>query len=98
MIIVKVKHETGLDSDFVDIIVSDDKLHLLFLLNMLEKNNLVVWYEVMRSSRTSFDIITNLKDEFGFSNAFFSKLKSNKTPQILHEGFNSCGEISKTGD
>lgn len=82
MITVKVKHENGLDSQFVDLIVSDDRLHLLFLLNMLEKNNLVVWYEIMHSSRTSFDIITNLKDEFGFSNTFFAKLKSNKASHI----------------
>lgn len=75
MITVKVKHETGLDPEFLDITVSDDKLHLLFLLNMLEKNNLVVWYEVMRSSRTSFNVITNLKDEFGFSQHHFTKLK-----------------------
>jgi hypothetical protein len=69
MITVKVKHENGLDSQFVDLIVSDDRLHLLFLLNMLEKNSLVVWYEVMRSSGTSFDVITNLKDEFDFSSS-----------------------------
>lgn len=76
MIIVKVKHDTGLDPDFLDINVSDDRLHLLFVINMLEKNDLVVWYEIMCSSRTGFDVVTNLKDQFGFSNEMFPKLKT----------------------
>jgi len=75
MIIVKVKHETGLYPEFLDITVSDNKLHLLFLLNMLEKNSLVIWYEIMHSTRTSFDVITNLKKGFGFSQEHFPKLK-----------------------
>ncbi len=75
MIIVKVKHETGLDPEFFDITVSNNKLHLLFLLNMLEKNSLVIWYEIMHSTRTSFDVITNLKEGFGFSQEHFPKLK-----------------------
>lgn len=83
MIIVKVKHETGLEQEFLDIVVSDNRLHLLFLLNMLEKNSLVVWYEVMRSSGTSFDVITNLKDEFDFSNVLFPKFKPNKNATRL---------------
>lgn len=81
MIIVKVKHNTGLDPVFTDIAVSNGRMDLLFILNMLEKNNLVIWYEILHSSMTSFDIITNLKDEFGFANAFFPKLKSNKALQ-----------------
>lgn len=75
MIIVKVKHETGLDPEFLDITVSDNNLHLLFLLNMLEKNSLVIWYEIMHSTRTSFDVITNIKEGFGFSQEHFPKLK-----------------------
>ena len=75
MIIVKVKHETGLDPDFLDITVSDDRMHLLFVISMLEKNDLVVWYEILHSTKTSFDVITNVKNEFNFSQAHFTKLK-----------------------
>ncbi len=76
MIIVKIKHETGLEPEFLDIAVSNNRMDLLFVLNMLESNKLVIWYEVMNSSRTSFDVITNLKSEFGFSQAYFTKLKN----------------------
>lgn len=75
MIIVKVKHEIGLDPEFLDIAVSDNKLDLFFLLNILENNSFVIWYEIMRSTRTSFDVITNLKEGFGFSQEHFPKLK-----------------------
>lgn len=75
MIIVKVKHETGPDPEFLDITVPNNRLHLLFLLNMLEKNERVIQYEIMRSTRTSFDVITDIKEGFGFSQEHFPKLK-----------------------
>lgn len=75
MIIVKVKHETGLDPEFLDITVPNNRLHLLFLLNMLEKNDLVIWYEIMRSTMTSFNVVTDVKNEFGFYQPHFTKLK-----------------------
>lgn len=75
MIIVKVKHEIGLDPEFLDIAVSDNKLDLFFLLNILENNSFVIWYEILHSTRTSFDVITDIKEGFGFSQEHFPKLK-----------------------
>lgn len=75
MIIVKIKHETGPEPEFLDITVSDNRLDLLFLLKMLENNSFVIWYEIMHSTRTSFDVITNIKERFGFSQEHFPKLK-----------------------
>ena len=75
MIIVKVKHETGPDPEFLDITVSDNRLHLLFLLNMLEKNERVIQYEIMRSTMTSFNVVTDVKNEFNFYQPHFTNLR-----------------------
>lgn len=76
MLIIKVKHESGIETEFIDILIEGKrKQDIIFILFMLERNDKVTSYNILNSTMTTFDLIDDLKSNFGFSGAQFPKFK-----------------------